>query len=177
MAAISKVQLLLITQKEYDSFQRIIKSVDPQMALIRNDEGVSIKDIVALRAHWISLFLEWCQEGRAGAGVHFPAKDYQWNGRKRHNKALRDEQHELSWVGAQRQLADHHNALIAFIEAQNSFDLYSGSMKGARSNWTPGRWAEAAGASHYRSASRVISARLRALNADIRKSHDAVLLK
>lgn len=59
-------------------------------------------------------------------------------------------------------LADRHAALMGFLEEQSESDLYGGPMKGARNDWTTGRWAEAAGPSHYRSALKWCRACLRA---------------
>jgi len=51
--------------------------------------------------------------------------------------------------------------LIEFITDKSETELYGGPMAEANNDWTPGRWAEAAGPSHFRSASKYIRARLR----------------
>jgi len=48
----------------------------------------------------------------------------------------------------------HHAKLCAFIDNLSEAALYGVAMKGAKNNWTTGRWAEAAGPSHYRSAAK-----------------------
>jgi hypothetical protein len=59
-------------------------------------------------------------------------------------------------------LRDTNANLIDFIDAHSDADLYGGPMKGANNHWTTGRWAEAAGASHYRSAAKYVRAAIRA---------------
>jgi len=51
-----------------------------------------------------------------------------------------------------KQLQSNHKKLVKFMTTHSNKELYGGPMKGANNHWTPGRWAEAAGPSHYRSA-------------------------
>mgnify|MGYP001797949204 CR=1 FL=1 len=76
---------------------------------------------------------------------------------------LRADQAALGWQAVCTMLEDRHKALRAFITEHDNDALYGGRMKGGRNAWTTGRWAEAAGPSHYRSAARYIRARLRAM--------------
>lgn len=161
-AATTKSALLAVTAKEHDKLSALIADVDPGTALAKDDEDTSIKDVIAHRAHWLRLFLGWYEDGLAGKDVHFPAQGYKWNDLKRYNADLRARQKDLDWDGARAMMDEAHAEFTAFIEAKSDNDLYGGSMKGANNKWTPGRWAEAAGPSHYRSAAKYIRARLRA---------------
>ncbi len=161
-AAATKEELAAVTAEEYDKLSRLLESVDPEQALAKDDEDTSIKDTVAHRAHWIGLFLGWYHDGLAGKDVHFPAEGYKWNELKRYNGDLRAQQADLGWSEARAGLAQAHLELTNFIATTNDADLYGGPMVGANNKWTPGRWAEAAGPSHYRSAGKYIRSRLRA---------------
>ncbi|MEM9794476.1 MAG: ClbS/DfsB family four-helix bundle protein, partial [Pseudomonadota bacterium] len=97
MAATNKAELLAITLKEYDALSKLIGPLAASVATKANDEGVSIKDIVAHRAHWIDLFLGWYMDGQAGKTVHFPAEGYKWNELKRYNADLRVRQVDMDW--------------------------------------------------------------------------------
>ena len=165
MAATTKAQLLDITNKEYAKLRTLIDSIGDASALAKSDD-TSIKDIIGHRAHWITLFLGWYQDGQADKPVFFPAEGYKWNDLKRYNADVRAQQSSLGWAATQELLATNAAALLAFIESKDETALYSGPMKGANNNWTTGRWAEAAGASHYRSASKYIRAALKAQMAD-----------
>jgi hypothetical protein len=160
-AAISKEELLDVAAKEFDKLVRLLSGIDQEAALRKDDEDTSIKDTVAHRAHWIGLYLGWYRDGLAGKKVHFPAEGYKWNELKRYNVDLRAAQSDLSWDDACARLRRSHAELVDFLEAHTNEDLYSGPMVGANNDWTPGRWAEAAGPSHYRSASKYIRSRLR----------------
>ncbi len=160
-AATSKTELLDVTAKEYTKLETLLRTIDASVALEPDDDDMSIKDVVAHRAHWIELFLGWYRDGLAGERVHFPAPGYKWNDLKRYNADLRAGQADLGWVEACNLLTRSHGALLSFIDAHSDDDLYSGPMRGANNAWTPGRWAEAAGPSHYRSASAYIRRRLR----------------
>lgn len=161
MPATTKAALQAVTQKEYAKLVQLIAPLAPQTALQKRDEDTSIKDVIAHRAHWITLFLGWYHDGRAGKEVHFPAKGYKWNALKRYNADLRQAQADLSWPDAVAQLQAHGKLLSDFIEEASEDTLYGGPMQGAKNAWTTGRWAEAAGASHYRSAAKYVRACLR----------------
>ena len=161
MAAADKSALLEITIKEFQKLEKLTESINPDLALVKDEEDTCIKDVIAHRAHWIELFLGWYRDGQAGKKVHFPAEGYKWNELKRYNADLRKQQAQLSWRKARLELKARNEELVAFIKAHTDKDLYGGPMKGANNNWTTGRWAEAAGPSHFRSAGKYIRARLR----------------
>ncbi|MEM9617125.1 MAG: ClbS/DfsB family four-helix bundle protein [Pseudomonadota bacterium] len=163
MAATSKKELLEVTMKEFEKLETLIATCDESIVTVKDEDDTSIKDVIAHRAHWIGLFLGWYKDGMAGKEVSFPAKGYKWNELKRYNADLRDKQADLSWKGALRSLRAQHKKLIKFIESKSNADLYGGPMAGARNDWRPGRWAEASGPSHYRSACKYIRARRKEL--------------
>ena len=163
MPATNKDELLTVTRKEFAKLDDLIGAVSDAQALAKDADDVSIKDVVAHRAHWIDLFLGWYADGMAGKTVFFPAEGYKWSDLKRYNADLRARQAKLSWDKARAMLRERHAALDAFIKNKRNATLYGGPMKGANNKWTPGRWAEAAGPSHYRSATKYIRARLKAL--------------
>lgn len=162
-AATTKEDLLTITRKEFAKFEKLIEDVGENEALSKDDEDTSIKDVVAHRAHWIGLFLGWHSDGLEGKKVYFPAKGYKWNQLKAYNTDLRQRQQGLGWAMAKEELKSAHDQLLAFINNQTDRELYDGPMKGAYNDWTLGRWAEAAGPSHYRSAAKYVRARLRSI--------------
>ncbi|MCV3271186.1 ClbS/DfsB family four-helix bundle protein [Roseobacter sinensis] len=161
MAATTRTALIEITQKEYDKLTRLIAPLCAAQAVVKDDDDTSIKDVIAHRAHWIELFLGWYADGQAGKEVHFPAAGYKWNELRRYNADLRLRQKDLGWDGAVAALETRFTELSAFIDGKTDAELYGGPMKGANNHWTPGRWAEAAGPSHFRSAAKYIRARLR----------------
>lgn len=160
MAATTKDDLLAIAQTEYDRLDRLLAQLDERTALLKDEDDTSVKDIVGHRAHWIRLFFGWYHDGLDGKEVFFPAEGYKWNDLKRYNAALRTEQADLGWESVCCDLQQAHDELIEFIERNSDGDLYGGPMVGANNQWTPGRWAEAAGPSHYRSAAKYIRRRL-----------------
>lgn len=159
MPAADKLQLVAVTEKEYAKLAKLISETPEALALCKDQDDTSIKDVIAHRAHWIALFLGWYADGQAGKEVFFPAKGYKWNELKRYNRWLRQEQAHLTWPEAQQLLEHRHHSLSQWINAMSDEALYTGPMKGAKNEWTPGRWAEAAGPSHYRSAAKYLRAR------------------
>ncbi len=124
-------------------------------------EGITIKDIIGHRAHWITLFFGWYADGQAGKDVQFPAPGHKWSDLPAYNAALRKSQTDLGWQDVTEMLKDAHAQLVSFLTNLDEDSLYGAPMKGAKNAWTTGRWAEAAGPSHYRSAAKYIRARLR----------------
>lgn len=162
-AATNKAALLAVTDKEFAKLAGLLDTVSEAEALAVDDDGIAIKDIVGHRAHWIGLFQTWYRIGQSGETPDLPAPGYKWNELKRYNADLRRAQAGLTWDAAQADLRDAAAALRAFLEARDNAALYGGPMPGGGNAWTTGRWAEAAGASHYRSAAKYIRARLRDL--------------
>lgn len=163
MPVATKSELLNATTKEFLALEKLLKNVHRNEALAKDDDDVSIKDVVAHRAHWIELFFGWYEDGKAGKEVFFPAKGYKWNQLKQYNADLRAKQRRMSWTKARGNLQGSHDRLMAFISESSETELYGGPMKGANNAWPPGRWAEAAGPSHYRSAGKYIRAQLNVL--------------
>jgi len=161
MPAKTKSELLAVCAKEYAKLADLIVGIDPAFAMEKRADDTSIKDVIAHRAHWIDLFLGWYADGQAGHEVAFPAKGYKWNDLKRYNADLRAAQAGIDWPAAAKMLEDRAGKLTALIESLSEDQLYDAPMKGARNDWTTGRWAEAAGPSHYRSASKYLRAELR----------------
>ncbi len=160
-AATTKADLLAIASREFAKLDALIADIPPAWANVKDADDTSIQDVIAHRAHWIELFLGWWADGQAGQAVHFPAPGYKWSELKRYNTDLRARQAGLSWGDAHALLQDRHTQLMGFLESQSDSALYGAPMKGARNAWTTGRWAEAAGPSHYRSAAKYVRARQR----------------
>ena len=163
MAAVSKRELGDVTAKEFAKLDALLDEVKTKEALTKSMDGLTIKDIVAHRAHWIELFFSWYNDGQAGLEVYFPAKGYKWNDLERYNAQVRVSQAHLRWREARARLRAAHERLTAFISERSEAELYAEPMQGARNHWTTGRWAEAAGPSHYRSATKTIRKRLKEL--------------
>ena len=161
MAANSKAELLRISEKEFQQLVTLIDTIDEATAMAKRDGDASIKDVIAHRAHWIDLFLRWYADGQTGKTVHFPAEGYKWNDLKRYNADLRERQSDVDWPSAITLLKGNYRKLTEFLTSKSQDELYGGAMKGANNAWTVGRWAEAAGPSHFRSALKFLRANLK----------------
>ncbi len=164
MAAQNKTELLDITKREFAKLENLIAEIDAKSALSKDVDATSIKDVIGHRAHWIELFFGWHADGLAGKTVFFPAEGYKWNDLKRYNAELRKKQSSLGWNDAQTALRQNYERLVTFVEQKPNEELYGGPMKGANNNWAVGRWAEAVGPSHFRSAAKYVRSALKAVN-------------
>lgn len=164
-AATNKSDLIAVTGKEYAKLDQLLDQIDAEDAGRKDDEDTSIRDVIAHRAHWVGLFLGWYADGMAGKTLELPAPGYKWNDLKRYNAMLRKKYAHLDWPDARARLASAHEQLLAWMQGHSQDELYGGPMPGGGNTWTPGRWAEAAGPSHYRSAAKHIRARLREIRA------------
>lgn len=160
-AATNRAELLDVTGREYARLDAQLRDLPGKIACMKDVDDTSIKDVVAHRAHWIDLFLGWFADGQAGREVCIPAPGYSWADLKAYNAELRARQSGLSWDEARAMLAARHDALCRFLADQRDAGLYGAPMVGGNGKWTAGRYAEAAGPSHYRSAAKYVRARLR----------------
>lgn len=161
-AATNKADLLAVTTKDFAKLDKLISAVDTEAATLKALEDTSIKDTIGHRLHWIGLFLKWHDDGQAGREVHIPAKGYKWNQLKEYNAKVRADQADMSWDDVKKSLQENHEKLVALIESLSEDDLYGKIMIG-NDKWTTGRYAEASGASHYRSAAKFIRQCLKAM--------------
>ena len=162
-ATTNKTDLIERTKADYTKLLALIEDIPSDLAMRKNAEGISIKDIIGHRAHWIDLFLTWYEDGQSGEEVHMPAKGYKWSELAKYNAALREAQAGLSWEDAKSALHERYTALMTLLEECREDALYVYPMIGGNFKWTTGRYAEAAGASHFRSAIKYIRAELHAL--------------
>lgn len=161
----TKIDLLSATEGEYRKLDTLLARVDAEHGTQPCPEGPCIKDIVGHRAYWVGLFLGWVADARAGDPVHLPADGYNWNELKDLSAHIRDEQRGLDWAAVRALLANRHARLMGLLNGMSEDELYGTVMPG-QTKWTVGRYAEAAGASHYRSAAKYIRACLRSVQSD-----------
>ncbi len=121
-----------------------------------DDDETSIKDIVGHRAHWIGLFLGWYRDAVDGKSVETPAPGYKWNQLKAYNADVYAAARSKPWKAVRDALEQQHEALVSLIESLSEDQLYTPHLYDWMNDWTIGRWAEASGASHYRSAAKYI---------------------
>ena len=160
-AAQTKDALIAACEAEFGKLTAAIAGLPVAVASAPDADGWSIRAVVAHRAHWIDLFLGWWDDGKAGRSVHMPAEGYGWGDLKAYNAQLATDQSDLSWDDAMRLLVDRHQKLMAVLNELDEAQLYGAPMIGGNGKWTAGRYAEAAGASHYRSALKFVRRRLR----------------
>jgi hypothetical protein len=157
-AATTKDELIAVTRKEWEKLGALIDTVPEPVALQLFEDDTSIKDVLAHRAHWIGLFFQWLDEGEA---AEMPDHGVKWSDLKPYNARLRDSYRPLSWAEVRGRLATAHARLLRWMEETDEVTLYGGPMPGGNGKWTSGRFAEAAGPSHYRSAAKYVRACLR----------------
>ncbi len=157
-AATTKADLIAVTEKEWAKLEALIESVSEDLALTPFEEDTSIKDVLAHRTHWIGLFFQWLDEGE---DAQTPDHGVKWSELKPYNAGLRDKYRPLPWRTVRDNLAEGHARLLHWMEAADEATLYGGPMPGGNGKWTTGRYAEASGPSHYRSAAKYIRACLK----------------
>lgn len=157
-AAETKDDLIAVTRKEWAKLKALIETVPEEIALRPFEDDTSIKDVLAHRAHWIDLFFQWLEEGDA---AQMPDHGVKWSELKPYNARLRERDRPLSWATVQERLTRAHARLSGWMEAETDATLYGAPMPGGNGKWTTGRFAEAAGPSHYRSAAKYIRACLK----------------
>lgn len=166
MAQQTKQDLLSSAEAEFRKLRKALDGVDADLASKPHPEdGISIKDTILHRAHWVELFLGWYRDGVAGRIVHTPARGFKWNQLKEYNAQLREQTRTVPWSDALANLDAAHAQLMGLIESLDETELYGPRKYEWTNNWKVGRWAEASGPSHYRSAAKYIRSVRRRLTA------------
>ncbi|WP_224823872.1 ClbS/DfsB family four-helix bundle protein [Cognatishimia sp. MH4019] len=161
-AATTKTDLLSVLESEWGKLSNCLAQVSEDVALAPDDAGATIKDVLGHRAAWIELYLGWVAQSASGGPIFMPAEGYKWNMLPELNAKIRQDQSNLGWSDVVALLEARKAALVATLETSDDAMLYGGPMPGGNGKWTMGRYAEAAGPSHFRSAAKFIRARLRA---------------
>ncbi len=164
MAATTKAELITLTQKEFTKLKALIDPITAETAEAPTADDATIKDTILHRAHWIDLFFGWYRGGVAGEDVAVPADGYKWNQLKEYNAKVRVAEAATPWPEACTRIDDRHAALLSLIEGLDEAELYGPSPYPWTGKWTVGRYAEASGPSHYRSAAKYIRGCLKAIN-------------
>ena len=76
MSAKNKQELIELATKEFAKLETMIAGIDAQTAGIADADGISIKDTLAHRAHWVDLLLKWQADGKAGLPEPLPCGGY-----------------------------------------------------------------------------------------------------
>ncbi len=156
-AATTSTDLIAVMDKEFAKLKKLLTFVDDELAQQPFEDDWTIRDILLHRAHWIGLFFQWKEEG---AAAQMPDHGVKWNQLKEYNGGLRQKYADKTWQEALTGLDRAHSRLRSYVEAAGDDVLYGTAMPGG-TGWTRGRYVEAAGASHYRSAAKFIRACLR----------------
>jgi hypothetical protein len=156
-AAKNKDELLKILETEYIKLQKTLSSVDTALAIIPSkDDEATIKDTIAHRTHWMGLFNKWYSDAKNGLAVQTPAEGYKWNQLKEYNGMVREASRPRSWEVIHADFKKAHADLTALLTSLDNKTLYTPHLYPWMNNWTLGRWAEASGPSHYRSANKYV---------------------
>ena len=87
-AASNKSELRKVTAREWDRIYPLVKDLPEEFAVLPDEEGVSIQDVVVHRAHGIGLFLRCYHDGWQTIDALFPQKNYRRNELQRYSLAL-----------------------------------------------------------------------------------------
>ncbi|MEO0938786.1 MAG: ClbS/DfsB family four-helix bundle protein [Pseudomonadota bacterium] len=161
-AATNKSDLLAVFDKDLAKLRKTLASVDETNSnLSAPGDDTTIKGIIAHRTHWMGLFHGWYDDGVAGRAVHVPAKGYKWNQLKPYNAPIYAKGQKSSWSDLVSEFDAACEKLRQFIDAQDDAALYACGQYAWTGKWTLGRYAEASGPSHFRSANTYIRKALR----------------
>jgi hypothetical protein len=160
-AATNRTDLIAVIEKEYAKLRALIDPISEETALVTDVEGWSIRDVIAHRTHWSGLFLAWKEGGKAGHDVQTPAPGYKWNQLKAYNATVIAAAVDRGWDVVRADLHTAHARMMAYLQEADDAELYTPGLYPWMNTWTLGRWAEAAGSSHYRSAAKAIRKMLR----------------
>lgn len=161
-AATNKPELLSTFDKGLAKLRKTLDEINEETStLSASDDTTTIKGIIAHRTHWMGMFHRWYEDGVSGREVFLPAKGYKWNQLKAYNAPLYAKGNDTSWAELLSEFEAACDRLRTFIEAHDDHDLYASGVYGWTGKWTLGRYAEASGPSHFRSANTYIRKALR----------------
>lgn len=164
-AATNKTELLAVFDKDLAKLKKTLDAVDDETSLVSPaDDDTTIRGVIAHRTHWMGMFHGWYEDGIAGREVHVPAKGYKWNQLKAYNAPLYAKGRATPWSELLSDFETACEKLRRFIADHDAADLYADGAHPWTGKWTLGRYAEASGPAHFRSANTYIRKALRHAN-------------
>ncbi|TNB47643.1 ClbS/DfsB family four-helix bundle protein [Martelella lutilitoris] len=152
-AATNKSELLTVFDKELAKLRKTLDPVDEERARLSSpDDPTTIKGVIAHRTHWMGMFHRWYEDGIAGRQVFVPAEGYKWNQLKAYNAPIYAKGDNTPWDALRPDFDAACERLRSFILSRDDHELYANGLYGWTGKWTLGRYAEASGPSHFRSA-------------------------
>ena len=164
-AATNKADLLAVFDKDLAKLNKTLQGIDEAGASLSTpDDDTTIKGVIAHRTHWMGMFHQWFEDGVAGREVHVPAKGYKWNQLKAYNAPIYARGDATPWPDLLSEFGAACDRLRTFIDTHDDAELYQAGVHAWTGKWTLGRFAEASGPSHFRSANTYIRKALRSAN-------------
>nr|WP_272209991.1 ClbS/DfsB family four-helix bundle protein [Marinicella sp. W31]MDC2875841.1 ClbS/DfsB family four-helix bundle protein [Marinicella sp. W31] len=161
-AAKNKSELLTAFDKDLAKLRKTLAVVGEETsALSSPDDATTIKGIIAHRTHWMGMLHRWYEDGVAGRRVFVPAEGYKWNQLKAYNAPIYLEGNNTPWAELLLNFENASETLRTFIVSQDNHELYTHGAHAWTGKWTLGRYIEASGPSHFRSANSYIRKILR----------------
>jgi len=162
-AATNKSELLAVFDKDLAKLRKTLTEVDEETsALSAPDDAATIKGIIAHRTHWMGKLHHWYEDGVASREVFVPAKGYKWNQLKAYNAPIYAKGDDTPWAELLSNFDAACDKLRSFIVSRDDHELYTNGVYAWTGKWTLGRYVEAAGPSHFRSANSYIRKALKA---------------
>ncbi len=154
-AAKTKSELLDVTGKEWTKLQRVLETFDEASGTRPGRDGFTAQRLIGHRAAWIDLYFDWCEAAAKDQEPEMPAPGFKWNQLPDLNDQIWAAQRNWTWPSSVAALTAAHERLLRDIEAATDDELY-GQPLAPGLKWTRGRYAEASGPSHYRSATKAL---------------------
>jgi len=154
-AATSKAALLDVFDRELAKLDKLLDGLTEDEARWSDGE-VSTKAILGHRIHWLELYWSWYDTGKAGDVVETPAPGFKWNQLKAYNAPIYAAAEQRSWDDLRQRFEEAARQFRARLDALTEDELYTPHLFDWMNEWTLGRWAEASGPSHFRSAAKAI---------------------
>jgi len=161
----NKKELLEITEKELEKLKKTISQFPQEKVEIFDEKvGGSLKSIISHRTEWMKMFFIWYQDGIDKKEPQVPAPGYKWNQLKELNAKIWGRDKNKKWEEILHDFEAQSQNLLKFISSQEEEKLYTPKLFNWTNDWTLGRWVEASGSSHFRSANKYLRQILKNLN-------------
>jgi hypothetical protein len=152
----TRAELVDLITTTYGKLAADLEDVDQETAELPCTEDWSIKDLLAVRARWTEMVLEWIEAGRRGEDLPRPAPGYTWRETPRLNNDIVKTARDQSYRKICGRLERGVQCVFATIELLSDDQLLTVGQFGWADKWPIARWISINTATQYASARTMI---------------------
>lgn len=152
----TKDALLADINKERAALEGLLATIPAEAKTEPVVDGLSVKDLLAHRAEWGRMMIDWYEAAKAGKAVAVPSERYKWSQLKALNAEIHHRFADMPLARIETMFAETHDRLGERVAAMSDAELFTKHHYAFTGTSDLATYVNSATAAHYRSARKLI---------------------